>query len=268
MRQGVRTLRNDDPTYSRNELRHCPNCRHNGFNLLADGRYQCKRCRKKFTPRQRKSRLPAPVIHDIANSFWQMVPAVSSSSRLGLNRKTIQRYYLILRLRILRERERALREQFGEISLDSAHFDRFFAGGPGNSGHDRAPVFGIVRRGGEAWVLLPGKTGDNGRIPDGEKRIAPDCWVYARDLGAYEAKDIDRFLCISAIDRERQGSCPFHGNNREDFWLFAKHRLKKYYGGFKRNFPLFIREMEFRFNHRDDADAVVYLLELLANGPY
>jgi len=262
-------LRNDDPTYSRIELRHCPNCRHNGFNHLADGRYQCKRCRKKFTPRQRKSRLPAPVIHEIANSFWQMVPAVGSSSRLALNRKTIQRYYLILRLRIMREREQSLRELFGEIFLDIASFDGFLAGGPGNTGHDRSAVFGIIKRGGEAWVVLPEKTGDNGRIPAaGEKRIVPDCWVYARDLGAYETKEIDRFLCVSTSGRERQGACPLHGNEREDFWLFAKQRLKKYCGGFKRNFPLFIREMEFRYNHRHDADAVVYLLKLLANGPY
>ena len=194
-----------------------------------------------------------------------MVPAVSSSSRLGLNRKTIQRYYLILRLRIMRERERSLRERFGEISLDTAHFDRLFAGGTGNSRHERSPVFGIIKRDGEAWIVLPGKTGD---AAAGEKRIVPDCWVYARDLGAYETKDIDRFLCVTGSGTERPGSCPLHGNHREDFWLFAKHRLKKYYGGFKQNFPLFIREMEFRYNHRDDADAVVYLLKLLANGPY
>ncbi len=197
-----------------------------------------------------------------------MVPAVGSSGRLGLNRKTIQRYYLILRLRIMRDRERSLRELFGEISLDTAHFDGFVASGSANAGRERLPVFGIIRRGGEAWVVLPGKTGDTGRTPAGEKRIVPDCWVYARDLGAYETKDIDRFSCVSASGRDRQGACPLHGNDREDFWLFAKHRLKKYYGGFKRNFPLFIREMEFRYNHRDDADAVVYLLKLLANGPY
>jgi transposase len=198
-----------------------------------------------------------------------MVPAVSSSSRLGLNRKTIQRYYLIFRLRIMKERERALRELFGGITLDTAHFDGFFAGRMGNSGPDRSPVFGVIKRGGEAWVVLPEKTGDSDRATAAEEKwIVPDCWVYARNRDAYETKDIDRFLCVTGSGRERQGSCPLHGNDRDDFWLFAKHRLKKYYGGFKRNFPLFIREMEFRYNHRDDADAVVYLLKLLSNGPY
>ena len=198
-----------------------------------------------------------------------MVPAVSSSGRLGLNRKTIQRYYLLLRLRIMRDRERSLCELFGEISLDAASFERFLAGGPANAGQDRSPVFGVVKRDGETWVLLPGKNGGGGhKSAVGENLIVPDCWVYARDRDAHETKDIDRFLCVTGSGREKQGACPLHGNDREDFWLFAKHRLKKYYGGFKRNFPLFIREMEFRYNHRDDADAVVYLLKLLSNGPY
>jgi transposase len=243
---------------------HCPDCHHNGFNVLADGRYQCKRCRKKFTPRQRKSRLPPPVVREIASSFWLMVPAVSSSGRLGLNRKTVQRYYLILRLRIMRARERALREAFGGGYLDAAPFARLFAGAAGAAVRDSRPVFGIVSRGGEAWVILPEEAG--GSV--GERRIVPDCWVYARGGGAFETKDIDRFLCVASAGRGREGMCPLHGNDRDDFWLFAKRRLKKYYGGFKRNFPLFIREMEFRFNHRDDADAVVYLLELLACGPH
>ncbi|MBD3399626.1 MAG: hypothetical protein GF399_04775 [Candidatus Coatesbacteria bacterium] len=40
-------------------------------------------------------------------------------------------------------------------------------------------------------------------------------------------------------------------NGIENFWGYAKRRLKAYHGGFKRNFSLCIREMEFRFNHRD-----------------
>lgn len=258
-------MRIDDAAYFRNDRRHCPECYHSGFNILADGRYQCKRCRKKFTPRQRKSRLPAPVIHDIANSFWLMLPAVSSAGRMGLNRKTVQHYYLILRLQIMREREQALRELFEDYALDTAAFGRVVAGGPGSQG-ERHPVFGVISRNGRTWVLFPGKGVDTGSMPGtGKKPVIPDCWVYARETGAYETKDIDRFSCISATNK---GLCPLHGNCRDDFWLFAKQRLKKYYGGFKRNFPLFIREMEFRYNHRDDADAVGLLLKLLTIGPY
>jgi transposase-like protein len=37
-----------------------------------------------------------------------------------------------------------------------------------------------------------------------------------------------------------------------DFRGYAKRRLKAYHGGFKRSFRLYIRELGFRFNNRDD----------------
>jgi transposase-like protein len=54
-----------------------------------------------------------------------------------------------------------------------------------------------------------------------------------------------------------------HINGIENFWGYAKRRLRAYHGGFKRNFRLFIREMEFRFNHRDGENALNYLRSIL-----
>ncbi len=171
------------------ELCHCPECHHNGFNRLADGRHQCKRCRKKYTPRQRKSRLPGKVVHEIAGSFWLMAPAARSCGRLGVNRKTIQRYYLILRLRITRNRERSLREVFGDFSLDTTPFDGHSPDGATKPGHGRYPVFGAITRGGEVWIVFPEKAGRTGPLPEARGvRLVPDYWVYARDLGAFETK--------------------------------------------------------------------------------
>ena len=39
--------------------------------------------------------------------------------------------------------------------------------------------------------------------------------------------------------------------------------LKAYHGGFKRNFRLFIREVEFRFNQRNDPGMIDYLKSIL-----
>jgi len=54
-----------------------------------------------------------------------------------------------------------------------------------------------------------------------------------------------------------------HINGFENFRGYAKRRLKADHGGFKHNFRLFIREMEFRFNHRDDENALNYLRSIL-----
>ena len=72
---------------------------------------------------------------------------------------------------------------------------------------------------------------------------------------------------MSAAVARDFGSGRAHINGIENFWVFAKRRLKMYQCGFKRNFLMFMREMEFRFNHRDDPDIVAYLFKLLKSGP-
>lgn len=43
-----------------------------------------------------------------------------------------------------------------------------------------------------------------------------------------------------------------HINGIEGFWSYAKERFHKYHGINMRNYPLYLKEMEFRFNHRDE----------------
>jgi transposase len=37
------------------------------------------------------------------------------------------------------------------------------------------------------------------------------------------------------------------------FWSFAKERFHKYHGINRKNYPEYIKEMEFRFNHRNES---------------
>ena len=41
-----------------------------------------------------------------------------------------------------------------------------------------------------------------------------------------------------------------HINGLEGFWAYAKERLIKHHGVSKERFPLHLKEMEFRYNHR------------------
>ena len=42
-----------------------------------------------------------------------------------------------------------------------------------------------------------------------------------------------------------------HINGIEGFWSYAKERFHKYHGINRKNYPLYLKEMEFRFNHRN-----------------
>ncbi|MCP9443016.1 MAG: transposase [Nitrospira sp.] len=41
-------------------------------------------------------------------------------------------------------------------------------------------------------------------------------------------------------------------NGIEGFWSFAKHILSNYRGVSKYHFPMYLKEMEYRFNHRKE----------------
>lgn len=43
-----------------------------------------------------------------------------------------------------------------------------------------------------------------------------------------------------------------HINGIEGFWSFTKHKLYNYRGVSKQNFVLYLKEMEWRFNHRKE----------------
>ena len=41
-------------------------------------------------------------------------------------------------------------------------------------------------------------------------------------------------------------------NGIEGFWSYAKHILYQYRGGSKDHFPMYLKEVEYRFNHRQE----------------
>ncbi|HDM69924.1 MAG TPA: DDE transposase, partial [Thermotogales bacterium] len=51
-------------------------------------------------------------------------------------------------------------------------------------------------------------------------------------------------------------------NGIEGFWSYAKERLMKYHGVSVRTFPLYLKELEFRYNNRD-RDLFEELVKLL-----
>jgi len=94
----------------------CPECGAEAPYRLGDGRSKCRRCRRRYTPGGRGSRLPPEALRRLALCFWQMLPARRAARVAGVNRKTAQRHYDLLRRRIGGERW-AVSEGAGEGPL-------------------------------------------------------------------------------------------------------------------------------------------------------
>jgi len=75
----------------------CPHCGAGETYQLADGRRQCRDCRRKFTPGGRKRKLSAHLQQAMRKAFWEMQPAEEVANLLKLNRKTVQKMYGELR---------------------------------------------------------------------------------------------------------------------------------------------------------------------------
>jgi len=245
----------------------CPECGYRQTYKLSDGRRQCKRCRKKFTARPRKPRLSSGAIKEIARLFWLNVPAARVAKDLGINRNTVLSYYRRIREKLADNRDHELEQLAGEVEVDESYFGGKRKGKRGRGAGGKVPVFGLLKRNGEVRVVFP-KRVDQKTLQGAIKvHVKPQSWVYSDGLNVYDRLSIHGFHHVRINHNEFFGEGKAHINGIENFWGFAKRRLKMYHGGYKKNIRLFIREMEFRFNHRDDENAVALLYQLIRSGP-
>jgi transposase len=245
----------------------CPKCAFRRSYKLADGRRMCARCRTKYTARRGYSKLEKPLLREIARLFWLMVPATRVAKDLGLNRKTVLQRYTALRAVMAQESEAAWAPLTGEIEVDESYFGGVRKGKRGRGARGKIPVFGLLQRRGEVRVVFPAhldKPALQGAI---KQHVEPLSWVYSDGYRAYDQLDLEGFHHVRVNHEETLGKGPQHINGIENFWGFAKRRLKLYHGGYKRNFVLFIREMEYRFNHRNDPAVIERLSKSLISGP-
>ena len=243
----------------------CPLCNHRQQYTLADGRRKCKRCGKKFTHRRQRRGVGAKRLKEIARLFWLGVPAAAAARDLSLNKATVTRYYRRLRERIAADREAQLSKLHGHIEADESYFGGVRKGKRGRGAAGKIPVFGLLKRGGEVRVILPERCDGEQLVGAIRANVELDSIVYTDGYKAYNHLSLNGFHHERVNHGETFTDGRSHINGIENFWGYAKRRLKVYHGGFKRNFHLFIREMEFRFNHRNDKNVLKYLQDTLLN---
>jgi transposase len=80
---------------------------------------------------------------------------------------------------------------------------------------------------------------------------------YTDSFRSYRSlKRFGKYLTIAHSRQfvKRPGGRKYHShiNGIEGFWSFAKHGLYQYRGVSRASFHLYLKEMEYRFNHRND----------------
>ncbi len=199
------------------------------------------------------SKLSDYKIKKIVKCFCLDLTAEQTASLVGLNRKTINRYFMIFRECIFQSRQSDLELFFGAIELDEAYFGSKRIRGlstPQKRGRGtwKQPVFGIFERDGRVYTeLVPdAKMKTLRRVIAGkvalESVVITDSW---RGYNGLVDVGYDRHLRIdkSKSFSNRHG---VHINGIESFWSFTKRRLAKF-NGVKQYFVLHLKECEWRW---------------------
>jgi transposase len=171
---------------------------------------------------------------------------------MKVNRKTVNAYYERFRLVIAVHRQVLPRQLGGVVEVDESYFGASRVRGRPlprlrGRGTRKQPVFGIFERGGEVYTeIIPDCSQATirgiiqGKI-DPRSVICSDAWP-----GYDGLVDVgyDRHIRINKSKTFAKGKA--HINGIEAFWSFTKRRLAKF-NGVKVNFPLHLKECEWRY---------------------
>jgi transposase len=117
------------------------------------------------------------------------------------------------------------------------------------------PVFGIVERGNHVFAdLIPELDGDSivhFKMNFHLKTASLGKIIYTDRFKQYAAL-LTGGSQLSATYNIRHADKGLFIDSSKGFWSFSKDWFRRLKGISPRNFPLYIKELEFRYNHRDD----------------
>ena len=197
----------------------------------------------------RKSRLSKVKQERLLEYFVAGVTARCAASLIGVNPKTAAYYFH--RLREIISRHIELENQGivgGEIEVDESYFGGTRKGKRGRGAAGKVPVFGLLKRGGRVYTKIIHNAGSDTLLPLIQEKVIPDSIVYSDCWRGYNALDVSEFKHYRINHSKLFADKHNHINGIENFWNQAKRHLRKFNGVPRENFPLFLKEVEWRFN--------------------
>jgi transposase-like protein len=181
---------------------------------------------------------------------------------VGVHINTAERIFKLLRQRVafvaLQETEKELS---GEFEVDESYFGaKRIRGKRGRGAAGKTPVFGLLKRNGKVYTQIIKKCSKQEIMPIIQGKILESSTIYSDGWKAYDGlvlNGYEHYRIYHSHDEFARGKN--HVNGIESFWSFTKRRLNKFNGFTKSNFSIFLKESEFRFNHRHDN---IYMLLL------
>ena len=200
------------------------------------------------------SRISKKKTKNILRCFCGDATATQGAQILGLNRKTINRYYRVFRECIFRASMAETNKESGVFEVDESYFGaKRVRGKRGRGAAGKTPVFGLLKRNGKVFVTVVRDCTKESLMPIIQGKVLEGSTVHSDGWKAYDGlilNGYDHYRVFHSANEFARGKN--HVNGIESFWSFAKRRLAKFNGLHSDSFILHLKESEFRFNHRSD----------------
>jgi transposase len=185
----------------------------------------------------------------LAELFVAESTARTAADLVGLHRNSAALFYRKLRELIACKIAEADPE-FGAFEVDESYFGGVRKGKRGRGAAGKVLVFGILKRGGKVHALPVADASGPTLLTALQTRILADSVVYTDSLPSYNILGIAGFK-HRRVNHSKTfvGRRGHHIDGIENFWNQAKRVLRKYNGVPRKNFYLFLKECEFRFNY-------------------
>jgi len=237
-----------------NYQRHCPRCRGRRLSRLPDRRWRCRRCRypfHDFTGRWiNQGRLTCTQWLRLLRLFAQERPVPEMAATLGLAYNTTYKAVTTVR--------QAITARWTDPKEQSPGFawPRPELSSPGESrgraeGGSTSPVFGVREEGGRVRVRLLPSIRDRILHYLEVKKVRKGTLMYTDRFAEF-----DSLLCCSRARLDAEGGKPprtgVYLDTDSGFWRYARAKLTRHRGITPERFPLYLKELEFRYNHRNE----------------
>lgn len=237
----------------------CPRCGHRKVYTLSGERLRCASCKYTFQPFSGRwinsgALSPSEWLRLIA-LFVEEKSVHQMKQALSLSYNTVYKALTAIRFAILAHAIDARQLISPATGLDSYIKGNRLTGGPREMRMDTIPVYGILRRDDMVFIdLVPGfqaETLFHFHMNFHLKLIRTGNLVYTDRYKDYDAL---MFCGNDSLPYEvirRYDEPPYIDAANDEFWQYAQSRIKKFRGISCQRFPLYMKELEFRFNNRD-----------------
>lgn len=225
----------------------CIFCDKYGLYRLADKRVKCKHCNKRYSLLKLKKDL------QVLYYFYLEVSARKTAKELSLDYQTVQSRFMQFRKLIAEYCNQEAKRLNGELEIDESYFGGKRKGQRGRGAENKAIVFGILERKGKVHTVIVQDVSAKTLMNEIQNKTNKGSVFYTDGWKSYASLEQYGKHNIIDHDKELVDNNHNHINGIEGFWSFAKERFHKYHGIDKENYPFYVKEMEFRFNHRNES---------------